>query len=182
MPMWSCQTTPRRARRSGWTSDTQRSPFALARPSAGGLRRRPPMRAAAESPPIQERRRDVRVSPRDGVSEPDVDRMVADHCKCALSCARRGCPPQSFTTTRPRTTACVAVPCSRATARVLRPRTLVFCATYPWNKCPKARTVARIPTDPTKLPVIAASLRESLFRNYKADGSYVDGVGRPGDL
>jgi hypothetical protein len=106
------------------------------------------MRAAAESPPIQERRRDVRVSPRDGVSEPDVDRMVADHCKCALSCARRGCPPQSFTTTRPRTTACVAVPCSRATARVLHPRTLVFCATYPWNKCPKARTVARIPTDP----------------------------------
>ena len=43
------------------------------------------MRAAAESPPIQERRRDVRVSPRDGVSEPDVHGMVADHCKCALS-------------------------------------------------------------------------------------------------
>ena len=33
---------------------------------------------------------------------------------------------------------------------------------------------------PTKLPVIAASLRESRFRNYKADGSYVDGVGPPG--
>jgi hypothetical protein len=33
----------------------------------------------------------------------------------------------------------------------------------------------------TKLPVIAAGLSESLFRNYKADGSYVDGVGRPGE-
>jgi hypothetical protein len=72
----------------------------------------PPTRVATESPPIQERRRDLRVSPRDWVSEPDVVGMLTHRCKMrARLCAcgfRNSLKDRSQSlTTRPQTTGCV---------------------------------------------------------------------------
>jgi hypothetical protein len=109
----------------------------------------PPTRVATESPPIQERRRDLRVSPRDWVSEPDVVGMLTHRCKMrSRLCAcgfRNSLKDRSHSlTTPPRTAGCVVH--RQQTNRGIEPR-LVFSAALrsfegsyePWSAYSKGR-------------------------------------------